>query len=101
MTFRQGLFDIFDSRKYLRELTPEAEKALLQKLRDKIGLSPFDFQDKAFNEHDTSRVRNYSGFKLQIGEDKENTFDKLMRGKESEKEKVKRNLKRYSKRRFL
>ncbi|KTD54061.1 coiled coil domain-containing protein [Legionella sainthelensi] len=89
MTFRQGLFDIFDSRKYLRELTPEAEKALLQKLRDKIGLSPFDFQDKAFNEHDTSRVRNYSGFKLQIGEDKENTFDKLLRGKEPEKEKVK------------
>lgn len=85
MTFRKGAFDFLDSRKILRELTPEAEKEHLQKLRDKIGLSAVDFQAKAFNAHDASRVHNYSGFKLQIGEDKENTFDKLLRGKEPEK----------------
>lgn len=89
MTFRKRAFDFLDSRKILRELTPEAEKELLQKLRDKIGLSEFDFKTNAFNDHDTNRIRNFSGFKLQIGEDKENTFDKLLRGKEPEKEKLK------------
>ncbi|KTD56372.1 coiled coil domain-containing protein [Legionella santicrucis] len=90
MTFRKGVFDIFDSRKIHRELTPEAEKELLQKLRDQIGLSAFDFQDKAFNDHDTSRIHSSSDFKLQIGADKENTFDKLLRGKEPEKAEIKR-----------
>lgn len=86
MTFRQGLFDFLDSRKYLRELTPEAEKALLQKIRDKIGLSPFDFKDNAFDDHDTNRMRNYSGFNQQIFKNKEYTFDKLLRGDGQEKE---------------
>ncbi|KTD10697.1 coiled coil domain-containing protein [Legionella gratiana] len=94
MTFRKGVFDFLDSRKILRELTPEAEKAHLQKFRHKIGLSEFDFQTTAFNNHDHDRVRDYTGFKVQIGEDKENTFNKLLQGKEPEKIEIQEAFKR-------
>lgn len=81
-----ALFDFLDSRRIRRELTADALEEQLQKFRDDIGLSELELHDKAFNDHASSRVHNYSGFKLQIGADKENTFDKILKGNEPEKD---------------
>lgn len=85
---REGLFSFLDSRRYLRQFSPEKQEQMLQQFRDEIGLTDVSLKATAFNDHADKSVNDYTGFKLQVGKTPEDTFDKKLAGTEPGKAEI-------------
>jgi hypothetical protein len=82
-SFRQAFYNILKSRRLLDQFSAEEQERIYQKYRDSIGLTQDvtkDMGSGAFQAHVDKRIHDFSGFKTQVGQEKEDTFAKLIQG---------------------
>ncbi|HHF7374782.1 hypothetical protein [Legionella bozemanae] len=95
-SFRQAFYNILKSRRFLDQFSPEEQERIYQKYRDSIGLTQDVAKDMgagAFKAHADKRIQDFSGFKTQVGSEKEDTFAKLIQGDDpAEKKEVRTKL---------
>ncbi|MBI2786507.1 MAG: hypothetical protein HYX60_09500 [Legionella longbeachae] len=84
-TKRQQLFNLLNSQAYLKQFSPEAKQTILDEYHDSIGLAEdLTFGATAFEDHAKKRINGLDGFKKQMGPEKTDTLDKLLKGDDPE-----------------
>ncbi|WP_392537494.1 hypothetical protein [Legionella sp. 227] len=79
-SFRKAFFNLFNSQKRVRQFTPDEQEKIYQKYRDSVGLTQdLTFGSEAFAQHAEKRIKDHTGFKTQIGSNKEDTLEKLLK----------------------
>ncbi|CAM2999937.1 coiled coil domain protein [Legionella steigerwaltii] len=80
-SFRQAFFNFLNSQKLTGQFTPEEQEKIYQEYRDSIGLTEdLTFGAEAFDKHIEKRIKDHTGFKTQIGAEKEDTLEKILKG---------------------
>lgn len=79
-SFRKAFFNLFNSQKLVKQFTPDEQEKIYQKYRDSVGLTQdLTFGSEAFAHHAEKRIKDHTGFKTQIGSNKEDTLEKLLK----------------------
>ncbi|MGL5742332.1 MAG: hypothetical protein ACRCXC_07160 [Legionella sp.] len=88
-SLRKSFFQLLNSDLYKDRLSITEKENLARRYRDQIGLSSqTNFGAKAIEDYVGKKVKDHTGFSLQIGASKEDTLEKLLKGDDSDKPKI-------------
>lgn len=94
ITHRQAFFNLLNSQHRKSQFSPEKLERIKQLYRDDLKLTEdLDFGAKAFEDQTNKRIKDHTGFKIQIGPEEGDTLEKALKGDSVEKNAVREQLK--------